>query len=517
MNAVDEKTLYKDALESGLLNGNRCYQKVDAAIRNVKAEEAESRLPWKGLLRLAIPAAMLLIAGTAVAAGVLLTGKGSRIRFFSDTDQPAILAQRDYYERHSDAVEDRALDTRGNALLTVENIAIHRERVTVFYRTDGEHRQAALALSVNGGEERTPDSVERMDLGQGESIMASFAVFPEVPRDCSLTVRFYGADGALLAQKEYAVDLAQAQVEDLVILSGKTIRIDGAYSEEPEPPYRPYHDHEVTVDSVRIDRDGGCLTLSETILPQGPYTNEAYAAWAKRRTAAKEAYFSQHPGATDLEWEQYGMPAFLQADPCPLTPDEINALQAAYDGENEVSWDPFVNFAVTDENGVSLMPQLEGYTGGSGQGPAVNEIRFTPRAGMKAIRITPLYYAGQQETVRAMFDPADGADETGKLELVSFTVDRETRTVTVSYRTRGIRILDSYSEFLLDRRGEPVYPEAMYEETHFLDASTGTVTSKIVILDDAWDMDRIGGYGQAWSVPYPDETKTVTICLETEV
>lgn len=516
MNAVEEKLLYRDVLESGMLNENSCYQKVDAAIRDMEAKEAESRLPWKGLLRLAIPAAILLIAGTAVAAGVLLTGKGSRIRFFSNTDQPAILAQQDYYERHSDAVEDKALDARGNALLTVENIAIHRERITVFYRTDGEYRRAGLALSINSGEERKPVSVERVDLGQEESVMASFVVFPEVPGDCSLTVRFYGENGALLSKMEYAVNLAEGKAENLVILSGKTIHIEGTHSEEPEAPYRPYHDHEVTVESVRIDRDGGCLTLSEAILPQGPYTNEAYAAWAKRRTAAKEAFFSQHPGSTELEWEREGMPAFVQADPRPLTQDEINALQAAYDAENEVSWDPFVNFAVTDENGISLMPQLEGYTGGSGQGLAINEIRFTPRAGMKAIRVTPLYYAGQQETVKAMFDPAEGADEDGKLELVSFAVDRETRTVTVSYRTRGIRILDGYSELLLDRQGEPVYPDAMFEETHFLDASTGTVTSKIVILDAAWDMDQIGGYGQAWSVPYPDETKTVTIYLGTD-
>ena len=516
MNAAEERMRYKDALETGLLNGDACYRKVDAAIRDMEAEAAEKRMPSRGLLHIAIPAVMLLIAGTAVAAGILLTGKGSRIRFFSDTDQPAIRAQQDYYERHSDAVEDKALDAQGNTVLTVENIAIHRERVTVFYSTGAGQGEPFLSLSVNGGEEREPVSIQRADVGQAQSTMASFAVFPEVPRDCSLTVRFYGEGRTLLSEMEYAVDLTQGGAEDLVILSGKTVHIDGTYSEEPEPPYRPYHDHEVTVKSVRIDRDGGCVTLLEPILPQGPYTNEAYAAWAERRTIAKEAFFGEHPGSTDLEWERDGMPAFLETDPCPLTLDEINVLQAAYDAENEVSWDPFINFAVTDENGVSLMPQLEGYTGGSGQGPAVNEIRFTPREGMKTVRLTPLYYTGQQEIVKAMFEPAGDADAQGKLELTSFSVDKQTRTVTVSYRTTGIRILDSYREFLLDRQGEPVYPEAMYEETHFMDAATGTVTSKIVIVDESWDMDQIGGYGQEWSVPYLDEEKSVTVYLGPE-
>ena len=118
------------------------------------------------------------------------------------------------------------------------------------------------------------------------------------------------------------------------------------------------------------------------------------------------------------------------------------ALQIVYDEENPVSWDPFINFSVTDENGISLMPQLEYYTGSSGQGLAVNEILFTPREGMKAIRLTPLYYAGRTETVRAMFDsePAEG----GKLELTSFSVDKQKRIVTVSYRVTGVRILDSF-------------------------------------------------------------------------
>lgn len=513
MNAMEEKILYKDALETGLLNGEPCYRKLDSVIRSMEEETAMAGKLLRGVLRIAIPAAALLVAGTAVAAGILLTGTGSKIRFFSETDSPAIQAQQDYYERHSDAIDDKALDVQGNTVLSLENIAIHKERVTVFYNAQG---QVAITLSVNGGEEREPIGVEQADSGAGRSRMASFMVFPDVPQDCTLTVRFYGEQGKLISAMTYPVDLSHSEEEETLILSGKTICIQGTYSEEPDqPPYRPYHDHAVTVDSVRIDRDGGHIILSETIPLQGPYTDAAYAAWAQRRAAAKEAYIAQNPGSTDLEWEKNGLAAFLGVDPCPLTFEEINRLQSAYDEANPVSWDPFLNFSVTDENGDSLMPQLEGFTGSSGQGLALNEIAFTPRAGMKTIRLTPLYYTGEQEIVRAIFEHEAGEDpQDQKLEIVSYSVDQQTRTVTVSYRTTGIRILDSYAEFLLDRQGERIYPEAMYEETHFMDASTGTVTTKIIITDTEWDMSQIGGYGQEWSVPYPDEENSVTIYLD---
>ena len=516
MNATDEKQLYQYALETGLLNGTSCYRRVDAAIQDVEEEAARSGRFLRGLLRLAIPAAALLVAGTAVAAGIQLTGKGSRIPFFDRVDSPAIEAQQAYYERHSDVLEDTAMTDQGNVILKVENIAIHKEKVAVFFRRD-KGRQVTCTLSINNGEEREPVRIEEADTASDQSCMASFVVFPEVPKVCNLTVRFYGQDGSLLLQRDYGADLSQSEAEGTLILSGQTVRIDGTHTEEPEePPYRPYHDHEVTIESVRLDRDGGHILLSESILPQGPYTDAAYAAWAGRRTEAKEAYFEAHPGCTDLEWTQDGLEAFLREDPCPLTQEQILSLQSKYDADNEVSWDPFINFAVTDEKGVSLMPQLEGFTGSSGQGPAINEILFTPREGTKAIRITPLYYAGETEIVRALFTQDQSAEEgdSQKLELVSFTVDTEKRIVIVSYRTPGIRILDSYSEFLLDRQGEPVFPDAEYQETHFIDASSGIVTSKIRIVDDAWDMDVIGGYGQRWSMPYPDESKTVTIRLE---
>ena len=239
MNAAEEQMRYKDALETGLLNGDACYRRVDAAIQDMEAEAAEKRMPLRSLLRIAIPAAILLIAGTAVAAGILLTGKGSRIRFFSNTDRSDVRAQQGYYERHSDAVEDKALDAQGNTVLTVENIAIHRERVTVFYSADAGHGEIGISLSVNGGAEREPVGIEHADAGQTQGVMASFVVFPEVPQECSLTVRFYGEDRTLLSEREYAVDLTQGGAEDMVILSGKTVHIDGTYSEEPEPPYRP--------------------------------------------------------------------------------------------------------------------------------------------------------------------------------------------------------------------------------------------------------------------------------------
>ena len=131
---------------------------------------------------------------------------------------------------------------------------------------------------------------------------------------------------------------------------------------------------------------------------------------------------------------------------------------------------------------------------------------------MKAIRLTPLYYAGRTETVRAMFD--SDAAEGEKLELTSFSVDKQKRIVTVSYRVQGVRILDSFGDFLLNRQGEPIYLNAEQSETRFMDATSGIVTTQFRILDPDWDMDQIGGYGPEWSVPYPDEALSITIWLE---
>lgn len=515
MNTNEEQLLYRDTLENGLLNGASCYRNVDRAIREMEREETSNGAPRRRTLRIAVLAAALLLAGcaVAVAASILLTGSGSKIGFFSDTDSSAIRAEQDYYERHSDALRDEVLDEQGNRILTVENIAIHKDTISVFYRLENRQNPPSVTLSINGGDERQPVRSERTDAADGQSVMTSFVIFPSVPETCTMTVRFAKADGKLLSEKGYTIDLTQNKDDSILILSGKTIQIKGEYSEEPtEPPYRPYHDHTVTIESIRIDRDGGCITLSEPILPQGPYTNEAYAAWAEACTAAKEAFFKAHPGSTDLEWEQNAQDAFLQENPCPLTGEEIMALQIAYDEENPVSWDPFINFSVTDENGVSLMPQLEYYTGSSGSGSAVNEILFTPREGMKAIRLTPLYYAGRTETVRAMFD--SDAAEGEKLELTSFSVDKQKRIVTVSYRVQGVRILDSFGDFLLNRQGEPIYLNAEQSETRFMDATSGIVTTQFRILDPDWDMDQIGGYGQEWSVPYPDEAFSITIWLE---
>ena len=515
MNTAEEQMIYRDALENELLNGRRCYQKIDRVIRETEQEKSLRKKPRRRAMQIAVLAATLLLAGcaVAVAAGILLTGNGSKIGFFSETDSSEIKAQQDYYERHSDAVWDEVTDKHGNKILTVENIAIHKETISVFYTLENKQNQVFVALSINGGEARQPSRSECIDIGNQESVMTSFLIFPSVPENCSMTVRFADENGTLLSEKGYSIDLSQNRSDSILVLSGKTIKILGDYSEEPaEPPFRPYHDHTVTIESIRIDRDGGCITLTEPILPQGPYTNEAYAAWAEARTAAKEAYFREHPGSTDLEWEQNGQNVFLQENPCPLTHEEIMALWSAYDEENPVSWDPFINFSVTDENGNSLMPQLEYYTGGSGHGLAVNEILFTPREGMKAIRLTPLYYTGRTETVRAMFD-SDTA-EGGKLELTSFSVDKQKRIVTVSYRVTGVRILDSFGDFLLNREGEPVFPNTEQSETRFADAASGIVTTQFTILDPDWDMEQIGGYGQEWSVPYPDEEKTVTIYLE---
>ena len=77
MNAMEEQRIYNDALITGLLDGDRCYRRVDAAICDLEEEAAGSGRLLRGLLRIAIPAAALLVAGTAVAAGILLTGKGS--------------------------------------------------------------------------------------------------------------------------------------------------------------------------------------------------------------------------------------------------------------------------------------------------------------------------------------------------------------------------------------------------------------------------------------------------------
>ena len=515
MNIQEEKQLYRDTLQKELLSGEHARNKIDQSLLRLEAEETADRIKGMKVLRIAILAGVLLLAGCAVAAGIVLRGNGSRIPFFGRTDNPSMQAQKEYYERHSDSLQDPIIGNAGEKLLTIENIAVHRDTVTVFYSTASENEDYKIGLSVNGGAERIPSRTEKAGDGTDRGYMASFLISPEVPESCTLTVQFRQEDGTLISENSYEMDLSQSEAGDSVILSGETVRIEGTYSEEPEPPYRPFHDHTVTIESVRIGQDGGCVTVSEEMLPQGPFLNENYTAWYKERDAAKDAYFAEHPDSTDLEWEGEGIRPFLESHPCPLTQEEISVLWSSYDEENPVSWDPFINFSVTDENGVSLQPRIAWINGGTAAGMVQNEIRFTPREGMREIRLIPMYYAGQTEIVRLMFEESKEAEleETRKLELVSFHINEQERTVTVSYRTAGTRILDSYAEFLLDKEGNPVYPNAANEEVKFGDAASGTITTQFQILDENWDLDQIGGYGQEWSIPFLDLEKMVKIRL----
>ena len=278
--------------------------------------------------------------------------------------------------------------------------------------------------------------------------------------------------------------------------------------------YGPYYDHTVTVESVTADRDGGRILLSEETPGEGPYADETFAAWTGAMDAAKEDFFREHPDLTEADWTPRAE-AWLAANPCPLTPEEIGALWEAYDETHPVSFVPFVNFAVLDENGVSLQPWIPWINGGSKKGTSKNTIFFTPEEGLRSVTIVPLYYMGKEAVLTLPRSGetahADGCDLSAR--ILSFDADAERGTVTVSFRIDGVRLLDSWAGCLADRNGDPLAWSLESDETPFFDPASGILTQEFRVREAHWDPEEIGGYALTLFVPYRNEAGTVTIPL----
>ena len=279
--------------------------------------------------------------------------------------------------------------------------------------------------------------------------------------------------------------------------------------------YGPWYDHTVTVQSVTVDRDGGRIVLAEEMPGEGPYLNEAYAAWIEAAEAAKEDFFREHPDLTEIDWAQ---PAeeWREANPCPLTPEEISGLWEAYDESHPVSFDPFVNFAVLDENGASLRPWIPFLTGGARKGTAENTLFFTPTDDLASVTIVPLYYTGREATLTLSRDSRDPVRaENGDLSaaLLGWTADTERDTVTVSFRIDGVRLLDSWSFRLTGADGTEPDIGLLYEEVPFTDPATGIVTTEVRVTGANWDPASLTGCRITLYVPYMDEARAVTVPL----
>ena len=202
---MTEREYYHDILEQTLLSGNMLRKKLyaDCPVSRITMLHGERKRPRRRLTRrtaLAIAAAAtLLFSGAALAAGLILSGEGSRIGFFSSTGDPELRAQQGYYERTSDAVGLPLTGDAESAALTIDNIAIDGEQVTVFYTAGMKEplpeavQPPAPYLSVNDGVRQLSHEqlvyAERTD-AHTLTCMQSFTVPGGVPKTCTLTVGF---------------------------------------------------------------------------------------------------------------------------------------------------------------------------------------------------------------------------------------------------------------------------------------------------------------------------------------
>ena len=511
-----EKELYHAVLEAALLDGTAVKERIDRELRS--SPDAPHALPRARRAVFVLAAVLLLIASAALAAGFLLRGQGSRIPFFSRGVTSIEHAQTGWQERNSDEVLTVLPDANKEASLVIENIAFHEDELTIFFSFP-EGDTPSLWIRVNGGERirgARQGSVVRTKDGRSAGSI-SFYVFPKIPDECALTV---GAEAPYdAAVQTFRVDLNKRRSDARITFPGASIALPGTGDDPQTAPdgteyYGPYYDHTVTVESVTVDRDGGRILLSEETPGEGPYADETFAAWTGAMDAAKEDFFREHPDLTEADWTPRAE-AWLAANPCPLTPEEIGALWEAYDETHPVSFVPFVNFAVLDENGASLQPWIPGISGGSRSGRTENTILFTPSEGLRSVTIVPLYYMGKEASLTLPRSGetahADSCDLSAR--ILSFEADTERGTVTVSFRMNGVRLLDAWAGCLVDRSGDRLAWSLESDETPFFDPASGILTQEFRVREARWNPEEIGGYALTLFVPYRNDAEAVTIPL----
>ena len=523
---MTEREYYHDILEQTLLSGNMLRKKL-------YAECPDSRIPmlheeWKRPRRrltrrtaLAIAAvATLLLSGAALAAGLILSGEGSRIGFFSSTGDPELRAQQGYYERTSDAVGLPLTGDAESAALTIDNIAIDGEQVTVFYTAGMKEplpeavQPPAPYLSVNDGVRQLSHEqlvyAERTD-AHTLICMQSFTVPGGVPKTCTLTVGFdslFGKNGDW--RHTFNVDLTNAAADALIVYPNAVLEIDDAH----------FH-HAVTVRCVTMDKTGGTIVFEETSPGNALYRNEAYRALGDALRAAEAAYLAAHPDRTALDWQSGGpLDAYLAEHPCPLSEEEQRAILDADANAGQPDFVPFLSFAVFNDRNESLNPRIDGTIGSAWRTPVQNRVYFTPDYHTAYLRIVPILGSSGEHSANMMFDalgtPVKVTDAL-TVTLLDVQVDTAKRAITISYREDGVTDASRYSKAsVVDTSGAPIASTGsiMTPDAPFRDDATGIYTETLTFLSEDMDITRVGGIVFRYSTPVLDEANALTIRLK---
>ncbi|MGN0785559.1 MAG: DUF4179 domain-containing protein [Candidatus Aphodomorpha sp.] len=523
---MTEREYYHDVLEQTLLSGNALREKLHAErpVPHITMLHGEQKRPCRRLTRrtalVLVAAATLLVSGAALAAGLVLSGKGSRIGFFSNTGDPELRAQQGYYERTSDAVGLPLTGESDPATLIIDNIAIDGEQVTVFY-TAGMNESLPEAaqppapyLSVNDGVRQLSHEqlvyAERTD-AHTLICMQSFTVPGGVPQTCTLTVGFdslFGKSGDW--RRTFEVDLTGAAADALVAYPNAILQVDDEH----------FH-HAITVRTVTMDKTGGTIVFEETSPGNALYRNEAYRAWGDALFAAEAAYLAAHPDKTVLDWQNGGpLDAYLSKHPCPLSEEEQRAILDADTDAGGPDFVPFLSFAVFNDRNESLNPRIDGITGSGWGKPVQNRVYFTPDSDTAYLRIVPILGRSGEHSINMMFDalgtPIKVTDAL-TVTLLDVQVDAAKRTVTISYREDGVTDATRYSkESVVDTSGAPIANagDVVTPEAPFRDDTTGVYTETLTFLSEDMDVTRVGGVVFRYSVPVLDETNALIVRLK---
>ena len=419
----------------------------------VKEERQRSLRFDRRKLAVLIAAAVLIVSVTAFAAAsaIVLKRTGGSIGYFDSNDSAGIAAQQPHYERIGDEVD--VVLTADDVTLTIDNIALEDERITVFYTVSSAKGIAdgaelpELYGSIDGGNtacayplELTPKRVDANTF----TCMQTMWLKDPLPEVCTLTVfcrSLFGVDKYVSA--ELAVDTSEvpanvSEGEYLVVVD------DGRY------------EHTI-IARVYIDNDGGVLELSETV----PNTK----------------YDENH---------------------------------------NEIMYLPFVDFAVFDEEGNSLNPHINGIQHGAPGSKAVNKVKFDADMETGSVTIVPMRTVGDGY-VDLMLDDigeAFAASETFSVTLTDAVFDYEARTLTVSYIEDGVypvSMVPSLSRFV-DENGELLEcGDVATAEEIYRDDATGVYTQTAEFWTRIFDMHLIRGVRFRCYVPQLDYDNAVTI------
>lgn len=491
---------------------------VLSSLPEKSGRKTKARLPKK-TISLLVAAATLLLAGAALAAGILLKMQGSQIGFFDQLDDPDILAQQDYFERQSDAV-DAPLSVQGETegQLTVNNIAINEGTVTVFYTAESpdllpEDPVSLRALTpitsvcIDGGEKSVShpggynDTVRRT----GERTMAFMESYymgeADVPATCTLTVSAEEIFGKKTDwSMDFAVDMRELLADTRFAISGQKVHLEGM-RDETKPP--PYWTHDVVITEVRIGKNGGVAILHEETPEDIEIMMEQEREWQRALTAAIAETKGGYDKMTNEErWSWYA--AFEKANP-----RKGPAL-----GYDVPDFSPFVDFAILNDKGESLNARCDGITGGVGV--SENRLYFQADYETKSLTFLPILGSGEHVEKELRFDQVgtpiqmyDGLSVT----LVEVIKDQAKNEITLRYKEEGVQSIWRYgvSRFT-GKDGQPYSDTGSTSspEAPFRDNVTNVITTTVTFLDGC-DLDQLYGVLFAFDVPNIAYDQAVTV------